>query len=69
MGVVGVRAWRRRASCRKRYAASRSALLVAAMAACSTSGKSVDPNVSLQQALADYFAGNVTLAKREFKPS
>ena len=43
-------------------------VLVAALAACSTGGSTAaDPNVTLQQALSDYFAGNITLAKAEFE--
>ncbi|HTD51367.1 MAG TPA: tetratricopeptide repeat protein [Acidimicrobiia bacterium] len=41
-------------------------VLAVVLAACSTSS-GVDPNVSLSKALADYFAGNVSLANREFK--
>jgi len=42
-------------------------VLAVALAACSTSSSGVDPNVSLSKALADYFAGNVSLAKSEFQ--
>ena len=41
-------------------------VLAVVLAACSTSTK-VDPNVSLSKALADYFAGNVSLAKSEIQ--
>jgi tetratricopeptide (TPR) repeat protein len=41
-------------------------LLIAAMAACSTSSKSAAP-VSVNQALQDYLNGNVSLAKSEFQ--
>ena len=43
-------------------------VLVAALAACSTGGTPTSaPNVTLQQALSDYFAGNIQLAKAEFQ--
>jgi Tfp pilus assembly protein PilF len=42
-------------------------VLVAAMGACSTSSKGVASNVTLQQALNDYYNGNVSLAKAEFE--
>jgi len=42
-------------------------VLAVVLAACSTSSSPVDPNVSLSKALADYFAGNVSLAKSEFQ--
>jgi Flp pilus assembly protein TadD len=41
-------------------------VLAVVLAACSSSPSGIDPNVSLSKALADYFAGNVSLAKGEF---
>ncbi len=42
-------------------------VLAVVLAACSSSGPSVGSGVTLQKALADYDAGNVTLAKAEFQ--
>ncbi len=42
-------------------------VLAMMLAACSSSGPSVDSGVTLQKALADYDAGNVSLAKAEFQ--